>query len=100
MKPDPDQLISTERATLPTGQDVVATLYRTIRAGGRRIILTDLAGAILHDTDDCYGMSNAMASVDAWIAQHDLKEATRMDRDDMLTPKDPPDPRLEADRAV
>ena len=69
--------ISKDHGILPDGRECIATLYRTAhRPGGRRIILTDQAGKVIYDTEDCYDMANAKSKLDDFALSLKAKEHT------------------------
>lgn len=44
-----------------------ATLYRTPRRTGRRIILRDAHQRVCFDTDECYDVGNATNAIELWV---------------------------------
>lgn len=65
----PGELIEAFPIRLENGTIYHATLHRTERRTGRRIVVRDQpGGVVLFDTDDCYDVSNATAKLDAWLA--------------------------------
>lgn len=57
--------------TLPDGRVWVGSLYAHLsenaRRGGRRIVVRDLDGAVLFDTDEAYDLGNATNALDLWL---------------------------------
>lgn len=63
----PGKTIEQFDVRLPDGRDWTGSLYATKRRGGRRIIIRDLHGDLLFDTDDCFDFANAQNKVEIWL---------------------------------
>lgn len=62
------ELIEAFPIRLQSGATYHATLHRTERRSGRRVVVRESpAGRVLFDTDDCYDLANCTAKLDAWL---------------------------------
>ena len=73
--PQPSLLRERFPITLPDGRTWQGALYGTYRRGGRRIIVSGQAGAVLFDTGDQFDFDNARNELDLWLAEQVKAEA-------------------------
>ncbi len=62
-------LIETFGITLPGGATLTASLHRTDRRSGRRVLVREYPGGpLLWDSDDCHAAGNVRAKLEQWLA--------------------------------
>lgn len=50
------------------GESLKGELHNvSYRASGRRIVVRDGLGAVVHDTGECYDLDNATHNLDCWL---------------------------------